>query len=607
MRMQTRSMNKVPIASSSSESEESVEMDAPRGTSTGTGKGEVGSRSRGQDDAGESGGRSHANVDVDRDEGIDSLVEDHSRANTDVGHRSRSADVGNISSSVQDDAVEHGSRNDAVEETSSMGPPASVYEDGSNRETDFHQSSPDLLGFESPRRFSRAQTTRSPSPKLNPAQFFGDWVQLDLMDADEPLVTGSRDSKPMIWAESTDADGLGDIPLAWMKTEPVSPKLAWTPPVSDSINIDFDSFWSRIGQNFTAEQKETLMRRSEKMKDVKMKPAGSVSETTGPRSPKKVPVNDNGLFTARGSQPSRTAVSTPRIPAAAKGKGRAPQGETEHVIRIEHISEDELEADEARLRQIEADALLAMRLQNELPHIPDSFPPGPRFENTPRQAGTSKAHAAQAEERQIHRDRILAEQLHNAEFEEAKQARQARRGTGNVPEQPETQTRTVKRESRGREGDDAKQRKSQKAQTHSRDLLEHTPKPYLKATDQFPADSILHKATHRRRHETPPSSSDDSDSSSSSSDIPSIFRGTFGPGRKKHRKRKSKKVSKKPKRDPSPSDSSSGKSSRSSSSRSWDSDSFDSDWEAFIPPSEADSNASERTKRQKKRDKQNYL
>jgi hypothetical protein len=85
----------------------------------------------------------------------------------------------------------------------------------------------------------------------------------------------------MKWADSTDDDGLGEIPHAWIKQESVSIDLSWTSPVDNNdTGFSFENLMREISANHTTQDKEKVFKRNAKMKNARVKPAQSISNTT---------------------------------------------------------------------------------------------------------------------------------------------------------------------------------------------------------------------------------------------------------------------------------------------------------------------------------------
>ncbi|KAJ7764778.1 hypothetical protein B0H16DRAFT_1883392 [Mycena metata] len=338
MPMQLRSTTKLVPPPPSSDSVGSVEMDAPVGTSTDNGE-ELGESPSllpaltpsVADNMGHSA-KSHSGSQDAVEPGHRSGGSDHSRSKADV------ASSGSHSVTSQAGAV--------VTDVPAGSPLAASQ--GGSEEAAFHDASSEMPGFSFPKKSSRASSVRAGSPGLETApRFFREWF------------------------ESTDDDGLGTIPPAWMKQESVSIDLPWSSPVdSNGIDFSFDNLMREISENLTPAEKIKILQRNASMGNAK--PAISISETTMGGSPATHvsihPVNGNVNVpdSAYTSQPSRTANSTPRIPAAAKGKGRDFATAPSINYNDGYVSDSEAADDEDRLYQLQADALLAMKLQHEL-------------------------------------------------------------------------------------------------------------------------------------------------------------------------------------------------------------------------------------------------
>ncbi|KAJ7875444.1 hypothetical protein B0H13DRAFT_2550087 [Mycena leptocephala] len=363
LRSTTRAM--VPPPPSSDSAEGSVELDAPMGTSTGNNENDGASSSllpaltsSVVDDMGHSA-KTHSSSQDDADEtGHRSGGIDHSRSNADAASYSvayqEGADVSGLNTnsgptlvaSSQDGSAMSGA---ALEANSVLHPVAASQNGSAMSEAAFHDASSELRGFAFPKKSSRTSSVRSASPVLHTSpRFFQDWF------------------------ESTETDGPGEIPADWIKKESVSIDLAWTPPVENDIDLSFDNLMREISENLTAEDKVKMVRRNAKLRNARLKPARSISETTTEnKSPAthvsihSVHKSNYAMDSAQTSQPSRTANSTPRIPAAAKGKGRDFATAPSIDYNDGYVSEEEAADDAARLYQLQADALLAMKLQNQ--------------------------------------------------------------------------------------------------------------------------------------------------------------------------------------------------------------------------------------------------
>ncbi|KAK7012675.1 hypothetical protein R3P38DRAFT_3364494 [Favolaschia claudopus] len=307
MPMQLRSRN---LPSDSAEGR--VEMDAPRSTSTVAGE-----------------------------------IVDYAVDVEDMGHSAKSH------SSVPQAADESGPRpsTDGVKSSNDGGIGDAI---NSGQHAFSHVVDDDNTGFQSPKKTSRAPSVRSESPVDDGKMFFKDWFLKDKSGKARPLFN---------WADSNDDDGPGDLPEDWIKQESQSIALSWSPP-SDSNDIDFsfDNILREAASRMSKEEKARVVRRHEKLKKTgRMKKPSSVSETTNESKSAQ-----HATGSLRRSQPS-PAASTPRIPAAEKGKGRKMQYTPS--IRVdddEYVSEDEKLADQYRLQQILADAALAKKLQAQL-------------------------------------------------------------------------------------------------------------------------------------------------------------------------------------------------------------------------------------------------
>ncbi|KAJ6460787.1 hypothetical protein DFH09DRAFT_1383109 [Mycena vulgaris] len=331
MQLRSTTRNMVPIPSSASDSTTgSVEMDAPMGTSTGNGE---------LENEGPSA-KSHSSSQYDADE---------------PGHRSRFADVGDNHSRSNADVVsashsvtpENGG---AVSDGQASSGPAASQNGGEDPNVVFYGTGPDPQGFSTPKRSSRAYSARSASPSFDTSpKIFGNWFPPD--DADKSSRADGV-SAPQDWADSTHADGPGEIPLSWIKQESESIKLSWS-PVDNAIDLSFDSLMREIAANMTPEDKENMVRRNAKLRNARLKPAKSVSVTTSE-------------IKSKASSGSIHAVHGKDHATAAKGKGRDYTTAPSIDYSDGYVSEEETADDAARLHQLQADAILAMKLQKQM-------------------------------------------------------------------------------------------------------------------------------------------------------------------------------------------------------------------------------------------------
>ncbi|KAJ7436298.1 hypothetical protein B0H11DRAFT_2256294 [Mycena galericulata] len=424
------------------------------------------------------------------------------------------------------------------------------------------------------------------------------------------------DHSPLIdWVESTNDDGLGEIPASWIKKEPVSIELVWSPVDNSEIGFSWDDLMREISNNLSAEDKEKMLRRNAMMRNAHLKLAKSISETTTARKSKASSISihaahmsDHEKAPSKSSQPSRTANSTPRIPAAAKGKGRDFTTAPSMDYNDDYVSEEEAADDEARLYQLQADALLAMKLQNQL------NAEGPGLNNVPQEhipnVGTSNlANGLRAPApEQVNTDHEFAKNLQkmfDEQYEHIRNLEGSRRGHTDRHHVPWDDVNDLQR------------RREEAGRRNNAPRAKPTP------MDQIPRSSVLfHEAQGReesksakstkksKRKLSPPSSDDSSSSSSSDSDdsLPAYLKKNRKNKKKSKKSKKAKKGKKKSRHGgggspPSSDDSSSDSDSSSSSST----DGFDSDWSSLgSPPSEANTDDSVRTKRAKKRAKKNF-
>ncbi|KAJ7776071.1 hypothetical protein B0H14DRAFT_2631716 [Mycena olivaceomarginata] len=89
-----------------------------------------------------------------------------------------------------------------------------------------------VYGFSAPKRTSRPSPPHSPSPRLNSARWFNPSVLTVEEPAEEPV--HSRDGPLIDWSTSTDEDGVGDIPVMWIKQEGWSLDMNWSLPEDEN-------------------------------------------------------------------------------------------------------------------------------------------------------------------------------------------------------------------------------------------------------------------------------------------------------------------------------------------------------------------------------------
>ncbi|KAJ7700219.1 hypothetical protein B0H14DRAFT_3528149 [Mycena olivaceomarginata] len=181
---QLRTRTLVPTAPSESY-EEPVVMDAPMGTSTDGDRLDIGPSANVSDDMGHSA-KTHSSMQDDADE---------------TGHRSRSADVG----MNELNAFDAGSRGPTQSDVSKL-----ALDDDASSEAAFHDASADLGDFVVPKKTSRASSVRGSSPVMKSSPRYFDERFLNNGGVEDPLEDGGA-SAPYDWADSTEADGLGEI------------------------------------------------------------------------------------------------------------------------------------------------------------------------------------------------------------------------------------------------------------------------------------------------------------------------------------------------------------------------------------------------------------
>ncbi|KAJ7043521.1 hypothetical protein C8F04DRAFT_1366293 [Mycena alexandri] len=420
--------------------------------------------------------------------------------------RSRTADVDERSTvmSVQHDSVSHSPVSQDGRAMSDD--PAYRAEGTTNQDANSTVGS----GFESPKKTSRASSAWGSSPVLDTKPlFFGDWF--NPQEGEAPTGTAPK-VEAQSWADFTDDDGFGAIPSDWLKdvkVEPVSPELPPTPSVQSMLSVDdvddfsLDGLMNEVNGRMSSEAQHLLARRAAKMKNMKFKPATSISESTSRKMSKasdgvsinSVNLNEYVPVHSTASRSSRAAASTPRIPAAAKGKGRAPPEETDISEEIAKETSPGEETEDDRERQIKMDALLAMYMMRKLereegtpePEIPEIKASGSGAQGTteaPENNGKPKSKANVAQENM---DRIIAQKLQALYNEQERRSR-------------ELETLKLKYEALKSKNAEMKHRKFKP---------ENTPTPM----DQIPRDSNLYRGM--QQDEPGPG---DSDSSSTSSE-----------------------------------------------------------------------------------------
>ncbi|KAJ6630364.1 hypothetical protein B0H10DRAFT_2208033 [Mycena sp. CBHHK59/15] len=241
-------------------------------------------------------------------------------------------------------------------------------------------------GFETPKRAAR--TSRgAESPRLDTIpKFFGSWFSGDDAHMGMEPETGTVDKDTFIkrWADYTEADGLGDIPSEWD-----APSQHSLSPLDTGIEFSFDEVMAEITRGMSPTTRNTIEHRAAQMKDQRMRTLQSVSLTSNRNSVNSRKTNGTGsrhtirvscdTVVAPTSTRSSFASTTPRYTASAKGKGCDPLerpniGPATHRTKYDKpsssssspSSSSERVDDEARLRQIKADARLARIVQRAL-------------------------------------------------------------------------------------------------------------------------------------------------------------------------------------------------------------------------------------------------
>ncbi|KAJ7698476.1 hypothetical protein B0H16DRAFT_1484451 [Mycena metata] len=133
-----------------------------------------------------------------------------------------------------------------------------------------------------------------------------------------------------------------------------------------------------------------------------------------------VNLTEHGPVSSTASHSSRAAASTPRIPAAAKGKGRAPPEDTDMAEEIPEKFSPEEETDDNKEHQIRMDVLLAMYMMRKLerggggtpePEVPEVKASGSGTQGTTEVPKDNVRPKSQAKVAQENMDRIIAQKL----------------------------------------------------------------------------------------------------------------------------------------------------------------------------------------------------
>ncbi|KAJ6465879.1 hypothetical protein C8R45DRAFT_1173626 [Mycena sanguinolenta] len=555
----------------------SIEMDAPHGTSNGTGS------------LGHSAVKSHSSFGADES-----------------GHRSRNADVGLEGEGISD--------NGPSTPVASLGNGAPVAP-GSD---EIPYGTPDFSAlnefaqfatFSTPKRTSRASSPRSASPGLNPAR----WFSHELLTVEEPVeeVAAVGEASLIDWSESTDEDGLGPIPPAWIKQESMSVDLNWSLP-DDAQKFSLDNLVREIDDNMTPTQRELIHRRTENMKAMDIRRDSEASSRTFATNT-TVPNNIPNTRAKPNTNPSAISSPTsPRIPAELKGKGKATEDGSHKLYVEEYVSDDEEDEEEdPRAAQEAADAALAQRIHEDWnadvvqPVQVNAVRIAPR-------AGPSNVQGIQnanlnpiaAENAQIANDANIAKQLQEI-FDEQ---RKSQRDFTEQREALDEQRRIIENaqhdlEERIRSWESAKDADARRLnpQTASGPMkIEPTSTPQKRPTpvDQIPRNSVLFQEVKPRESASQPAhDGDDSSDNSSSDDLPELMSNNRKARKKRAKAARRARAAGTAGNEPSDSSSSSS-SSESGGNSAWS--------ELGDPPSDTDSDDSRATKKKKKKAKRKW-
>ncbi|KAJ7824870.1 hypothetical protein B0H14DRAFT_3727381 [Mycena olivaceomarginata] len=228
----------------------------------------------------------------------------------------------------------------------------------------------DNEGFVVPKRTSRASSVHSRSPGLISAPRYFDGHYLP----EDDIKDVAPEELPLIsWSDSSDDDGLGPSPPSWIKQELVSVELKWSPRTNVESNFSYNNLVHEIFENLTISKKEKLHRREANMRNVQLK------------SMNTHPLHGNAASQPYTSPASRTAQSTPCIPAAAKGKTRDFTTAPGIDYNKDNKLEEDSDAEAARDYQIQADTLLAMNMQQRFDkHTSGELPDEATCHESPR-------------------------------------------------------------------------------------------------------------------------------------------------------------------------------------------------------------------------------
>ncbi|KAF7317573.1 CCHC-type domain-containing protein [Mycena kentingensis (nom. inval.)] len=343
----------------------------------------------------------------------DSPNDTHSSAQDDAadetGSRSRSADVGRDTPSTVQDA-----RDDAgnVIGSSQDLPVEQQQEDAHSTPRGTHagaeiDSGNNGDGFQAPRR-----TARSPSPSMRSRpvdttpRFFGSQLPVEEGEDDDGGLEYSETSAARLsGAAFTDGEGSG-APPQWTTQANLKTTRATSTPKAGSLLNDDDSFWNGLMRSLSPSQRKLLRDRERRMREMILRDGTSSSES-------KSNVIESEFVSAPTPSPSDNcpvSPSAPLPPLPVSGKGKARASEPEPVVVLTRITDDE--TDDSIAKQLEADARYAACLAAELGDLPPYEDLSPvEDECVPNAPGTSKAHAAAANEQQVAVDGLLASQL----------------------------------------------------------------------------------------------------------------------------------------------------------------------------------------------------
>ncbi|KAJ6520926.1 hypothetical protein DFH09DRAFT_1331573 [Mycena vulgaris] len=305
-------------------------------------------------------------------ESVSGSHEPRSSSAAETEHCSCLADVDDVKSSSTSEAAPSHHHQDALD---------TIVDGGAVSEGPYRL---DNDGFQMPRRSMRT-SAGSTSPVLETTpKFFGSWFSQNDTNTEVYFETGfGVDKRAFIkqWADYTEADGLGDLPSEWKVSSERS-----LSPVDTGMEFSFDEVMAELSRGMSPTTRETIERRTARMRNQRIRTPQSVSltskktskhsrKTAGNVSIHMVQASRNTTAASKDNR-SSPATTTPRYTTSAKGKGCDPRERPDIVngptIKYEEpslspsSSSSEMADDEARLRQIESDGRLAILLQRLL-------------------------------------------------------------------------------------------------------------------------------------------------------------------------------------------------------------------------------------------------